>query len=250
MPVMDEFREEREAMKTASLKEKWQYFLDYYKWYVIGGAIAIAFFGTLIHDMVTAKDWTFYGFFINAYNTDEASDAFFNAFAEKAQLDLENYAADIDDTMSLDLNSMSEVTMTSNEKMTVYMAAGDVDFVAADETTFSHYATNETFFDITTILSPEQLEKYEPYIYYVDMAEVRARSEASLNGTFDDYVKKEYDHHSPEGLEDPVPVGLYIGHCEQLNKHYTFKEEAVVIGIPLNTTHLETSLAFIDYIFE
>lgn len=250
MPVMDEFREEREAMKNATLKEKWQYFLDYYKWYVIGGVIAVVFFGTLIHDMVTSKDWTFYGFFINAYNSDEASDAFFNDFAEKAQLDLENYAADIDDTMSIDLNSYSEVTMSSNEKMTVYLAAGDVDFIAADETTFTHYATEDTFYDITAILSAEQLEKYKPYIYYVDMAEVRAREEASLNGTFDDYVKKEYDHLNPQEMEDPVPVGLYIGHCKQLTDYYTFKEEKVVIGIPLNTTHLETALAFIDYIFE
>ena len=66
----------------------------------------------------------------------------------------------------------------------------------------------------------------------------------------DKYVKKEYDHHSPEGLEDPVPVGLYIGDCEQITNHYTFNEESVVIGIPLNTSHLETTLPFIDYIFE
>lgn len=250
MPVMDEFREEREALKNAGLKEKWQYFLDYYKWYVIGGVIAIIFFGTLIRDMVNSKDWIFYGFFINAYNTDEASDAFFNGFAEKSQLDLENYVADIDDTIRIDIHNLNEITISSNEKMTIYLAAGDLDFIAADETTFSHYATDETFFDITTILTPEQLEKYEPYIYYVDMAEVRARNEASLNGTFDKYVKKEYDHHSPEGLEDPVPVGLYIGDCEQITKHYTFNEESVVIGIPLNTSHLETTLTFIDYIFE
>lgn len=250
MPVMDEFREEREAMKNATLKEKWQYFLDYYKWYVIGGVIAIAFFGTLIHDMVTAKDWVFFGFFINAYNTDEASDLFLNGFTELAQLDLENYAADIDDTISINLNSYDEITMTSNEKMNVYLAAGDLDFIAADETTFSHYATSDTYFDITTILSAEQLEKYEPYLYYTDMAEIRAREEASLNGTFDDYAKKEYDHRNPEEMEDPVPVGLYIGHCENITNYYTFKEEDVVIGIPLNTTHLETSLQFIDYIFE
>ena len=250
MPVMDEFREEREAMKNATIKEKWQYFLDYYKWYVIGGVIAIVFFGTLIHDMVTSKDWTFYGFFINAYNSDQASDDFFDDFAEYAELDLENYAADIDDMMSLDINSYDDVTMSSVNKLTVYMAAADVDFIAADATTFEHYASSDNFFDVTTILSEEQLEKYQDYIYYADMAEIRARDEASQNGDFDSYVKPVYDHRKPEDMEEPVPVGLYIGHSERLTATYTFKEEDVVIGIPLNTRHLETSLKFIDYILE
>ena len=250
MPVMDEFREESESIKTATIKEKWQYFLDYYKWYVIGGVAIFLFLFFLIRDMVNSKDWTFFGFFINAYNTQEASDAFFDEFAELAQLDLENYAGDIDDTMSLNINSYDEVTMTSVNKLTVYMAAADVDFIAADATTFEHYATVDNFFDVRTILSDEQLEKYSEYIYYVDMAEVRARDEASLNGTFDDYVKPVYDHRNPDEMEEPVPVGLYIGHSERLKATYTFKEEDVVIGIPLNTTHLETVLLFIDYILE
>ena len=42
MPVMDEFREEREAIKQKSRKEQWDYFWGYYKWYVIGGAALLA----------------------------------------------------------------------------------------------------------------------------------------------------------------------------------------------------------------
>ena len=36
MPVMDEFREEREAIKNAGWDYKLKYFWDYYKWFVIG----------------------------------------------------------------------------------------------------------------------------------------------------------------------------------------------------------------------
>ena len=56
MAVMDEFREEREALKNADAKTKWQYFLDYYKWYVIGGAAVLAFVISMIHSALTAKD--------------------------------------------------------------------------------------------------------------------------------------------------------------------------------------------------
>ncbi len=42
MAVMDEFREEREALKHGTPKEKFNYFMDYYKWYVIIGILVIA----------------------------------------------------------------------------------------------------------------------------------------------------------------------------------------------------------------
>ena len=40
MAVMDEFREKREKIRTASAKEKWKYFTDYYLvWTLIGLAV-------------------------------------------------------------------------------------------------------------------------------------------------------------------------------------------------------------------
>ncbi len=250
MPVMDEFREERESIKNSNFKQKIQYFLDYYIWYVVGGIIAIIFFSWLIHDILNSKDWTFYGFFINAYGEERATEEYFNEFAELAQLDLENYGAMIDSSMSLDVNSYNEMTMSTVNRIMVAMAAGDVDFFAADTASFNHYATTETFLDMTKALPPELLEKCEPYLYYIDMAEVRRKDEYSKRADYDSYIPKEYDHRNPEGLEDPVAVGLYIDSCEELMSVYTFTSDEVILGIPLNTSHLETSLQFIDYIFE
>ena len=67
MAVMDEFREEREALKNADLKTKWQYFLDYYKWWVIGIAAALAFVISMIYSALTAKDNALSGYFLNTY---------------------------------------------------------------------------------------------------------------------------------------------------------------------------------------
>ncbi len=250
MPVMDEFRDERESIKDGTPKQKFQYFLDYYIWYVIGGIIAIIFFGWLLHDILNSKDWTFYGFFINAYGEERATEEYFNEFAEVANLDLETYAGMIDSSMSLNVNSYNEMTMSTVNRLMVSMAAGEVDFFAADTASFNHYATTETFLDMTEILPPDLLEKCEPYLYYVDMAEVRRRDEYNSAGRYDDYIPKEYDHRSPEGLDDPAAIGLYIEECEELMSVYTFSTEEVILGIPLNTTHLDTSIKFVDYIFE
>ena len=56
MPVMDEFQEEREKIKTASPEKKWQYFKDYYLKWVIGigiGAVIVIYF---VVSIITKKD--------------------------------------------------------------------------------------------------------------------------------------------------------------------------------------------------
>ena len=56
MPVMDEFKEEREALKHGTPKQKFAYFLDYYKWHVIVALAVIGFAGSLIYQAVTCKE--------------------------------------------------------------------------------------------------------------------------------------------------------------------------------------------------
>ena len=95
---MDEFKEERAAMKNGTPKEKLTYFFDYYKWHVIVGVIAVIFAVTLIHQVATRKDTAFYALMLNvsAYNyMDDSENA--NAFAEyagKAKTGLQDYKSD------------------------------------------------------------------------------------------------------------------------------------------------------------
>ncbi len=250
MPVMDEFREEREALKNASFKEKWDYFREYYKWHVIGGAIIIILLVIFIRDVVNKKDWIFYGAMINSAAVEEQSDIFLNDFVELAQLDTENYAVMFDTSYSIKKGSYDEISGAAAQKLLVNLTAADLDFVISDATTFEQYATIDTFMDVRTLFTAEELEKYEPYFYYVDMAEVDRITEGNLSADYDSYKGVEYDHTKPENMERPVPVALYINSSEKLSKAYLFKEEAVVLGVPLNTKHLETTLMFIDYLFK
>ena len=250
MPVMDEFREEREAIKNGTLKEKWDYFWEYYKWYVIGTAVIVSLLVIFIRDMVNKKDWIFYGAIFNAYATEEQSEAFLNDFVELVQLDTENYSVMFDTSYSITRGSYDEISSAAAQRFLVNLTAADLDFVISDESTFAQYATIDTFMDMRTLFTGEELEKYEPYFYYVDMAEVDKITEGNLSASYDSYQGEDYDHTDPESMERPVPVALYIDSSEKLNQTYVFKEEAVVLGIPLNTTHLDTTLLFIDYLFE
>ena len=263
MPVMDEFKEEREALKNASFKEKWQYFLDYYKWYVIGGGVALLLVCLFIRDVVTAKDYALYGTFINEYafqNEDgsEKGQALMDEMAERLEIDTEKYDVIIDSTLTIGGSSSVDVTgMTANEvsyqseqKLMVYIAAGDVDYIAADSTTFLQYATTETFHDLRNVLTPEQQEKYEPYYYYVDMDEVAKANEAATNLAADSYVPRVYDPLDPSTCVDPVPIAICINNSPKVMDAYYFREEIVPMGIVVNSSHVEETLMFIDYLFE
>lgn len=250
MPVMDEFREEREALKNGTFKQKMQYFWDYYKWHVIIGAFVLVLLVIFIKDIVNNKDFAFHGFFINTRANHGVSELFLDEFVQLAELDTEKYEVFIDSDESIIKNSYDEITSAAHQQLTISIMAEEVDFVAMDEDTFGQYASTSTYFDMREILSDEQIAKYEPYFYYIDMADVRKIDESRQEASIDVYQGKEYDHTTPEGQEDPVPVALYIHSSEKLLAAYDFNGEPVVLGIPINTQHLDTSLKFIDYILE
>ena len=250
MPVMDEFREEREALKNGTFKQKLQYFWDYYKWHVICGGFGVILLIIFIKDMLDNKDFAFYGFFINTNTNEAVSTAFLDTFSELAGLDTETYAVVIDSSQTIVRNSYDEITNAAHQKLTISIMAEEVDFVAMDEDTFGQYASTSTYFDLREILTEEQIEKFEPYFYYVDMADVRKIEESRKQASYDVYQGAEYDHTSPEGLEDPVPMAIYINGSEKLAAAYDFYGNPAVLGIPLNTKHLDTSLQFMEYIIE
>lgn len=252
MPVMDEFKEEREALKHGTLKQKWQYFLDYYKWFVIVGVLILIFAGSFLYQLITRKERAIFAALVNAYELEPAA-AYPETFAEYAGIDLEEYDVFFDSSMYLDSSNLAAVdenTMATTQKLMVYIAAREIDILVASESTINSYAYNETFHDLRTILSAEQIKKYEPYFYYMDQSIADARNEADTTG--DDYVSvPDYPSpRNPEAMENPIPVGIYLDEAEDLKENYYFMDETVILGIPANTQHLENAVQYIDFIFQ
>lgn len=250
MAVMDEFREERQALKDASFKKKWEYFLDYYKWYVIGGIAVIAFVISIVHNALTAKESALFGYFLNTYADAEQNDVFLNEYAAAAGIDTKEYELTIDSSLQYTNGGMDQNSYYTIQKIMVTIAATDVDFLAGNEEAFDYYATSDTFFDLREIYTEDELEKYQDYIYYIDMAVVREKSAIVDSGDFEEYVAPVYDHFAPEEMTDPVPIALCIQDCPKLANIYYFKEGPIPMGVVVNTEHLDATKQFIDYLFE
>ncbi len=251
MAVMDEFKEEREALKDAGFKKKFRYFLDYYKWYVIISVLAVILVGTFIYEIVTQRENMFYAVHLNSVAR-ESSEEFTQKFAEYAGIDMEKYNVILDSNMTITFDSYSESVAASAQKLAAYLAAGDLDVMVSAGRMFADYANSDCFYDLREILTPQQLEKYEPYFYYVDWTMVEKRNAMSSN--LEDVSNLEYpDPSKPEEMERPVPVAIYVNSSKALADSYYFQDNedgSLAIGVFGNTGRLETALKYIDYLLQ
>lgn len=245
MPVMDEFREEREALKHGTWKQKLSYFIDYYKWHTIITAAVLILIITTAVQIINRKDVGFYVCMLNTAELDAGD--YVTAFAEYANIDTNTYDLIFDTSMTINVGEIDQESIAGTQKLMVYIAASELDAMVTDADTIANYANSQYFFDLREILTPEQSERYEPYFYYVDWKAVLERQEASDN--YDEsYVPSYPDPRKPEEMEQPVPVGIYLEKSELLKSKFYFRSNDVVVSIFQNSTRPETALQFIDYL--
>lgn len=247
MPVMDEFREEREALKHGTPQQKFSYFMDYYKWHVIIGVAAVIFVVTTIYQIATQKDTAFYAALVNGLDLENA-ESYGQSFAEFAGIDTESYSVQFDTTLRIQLNSYDESSVASSQKMAALIASKDIDVLVSDIDIINQYAYNDTFLDLRDFLTEEQFAAYEPYFYYMDLAVYTEKEAAFSSGNFE-YVTEYPDPRKPETMEEPVPVGIYLDTAAGLKENYYYSGD-VVIGVVGNTTRPETASKFIDFAME
>lgn len=245
MPVMDEFREEREALKHGTLQQKLTYFVDYYKWHAVIAVIAVSVVISFAVHALTRKETALFVCMVNTYALE--SEAYIAGFAEFADIDLDSQELTFDTSISIQENARDELSMASSQKLLAYIVAEELDVMITDTETIQLYTSNGFFYDMREFLTPEQAERYEPYFYYIDMKAVQELQEAMDN--FDEtYVPSYPDPRKPDQMEQPVPVGLYLKKSEEFTNSFSFKTEDTVLAVLQNTKRPETVLQFIDYV--
>ena len=249
MAVMDEFKEEREALKHGTPKEKLSYFWYYYKWHVIISVIVIAIVVSFVHQMLNRREIAFSAVMLNAsaLNQETTLPDFAEDFAALEGIDLNSEDLSFDTSIRIEEESMDEISVTSSQKLMVYVAADELDTMITDRDSFRKYANSSMFYDLRDILTEEQITALEPYFYYVDRTVVLAIEEA--NDSLDTEYTPEYpDPLHPEDMEDPVPVGICLDSCKALTDNYYFRGEGIVMGIYANAQHADIAVDLAEYL--
>ncbi len=252
MAVMDEFKEERnKILKEGTFKEKLKYFWDYYKWHTIGGIAAVVCVIWIAYDVTHQDESLLYVALINCSSVYDTSEYVSG---------VEDYLG-VESGQAITIESSLDVTddttaYTSYEVIAVRIASNEMDVMVADEEFISDYAQEDSLIDLTTVMSEEQLERYSDYFYYVDYALIESGYYEET--AYEDQVfEGTADHASPEDMEQPVAVGVYIATTAEegdyvctssdFNLNYYYSGEAV-FSLLCYSEHSEAALQFLDYI--
>lgn len=247
MPVMDEFKKEREEIRQKSLKEKLAYFFDYYKWHTLAATVLLAAAISLIIQLVNQKDCVLYICLMNTMTSSNMDD-YVQSFEEYIGIDRSDYEVTLDTSMYIEIGGTDSATAASFQKLAVYIASGDLDLMITSPEIIQYYVDQKIFYDLRKVLTPDQIALYEPYFFYVDQTIVDAVIETEANG---DFYEGEYsDPRQPEAMEDPVPVGIFLDDCLRFKENILFGDEENVLCVIVTSSHIETGLKFIDFIMQ
>lgn len=260
MAVRDEIREQIKKTQNMTPKQKLGYFWEYYKMHTIIVIVAIAFIITVVRSIMNNKDFCFYSVMMNVYDLN--STAIGEDFAEYAQLDTENYECYIDTTTTLSYRTMTEYDMATAQKMMALVQTKDLDVITANSEIYGNYAANGIFADLRTVLSAEEIERYQDHFYYIDatvlddeyeLEESTGDSTISLEEeaemTDEDITAEAETHRHPENMEDPMPVGIFINDSALATSTSCYVGTDAIAGIVVNTQRLDTARTFLDYLW-
>lgn len=266
MSIAKEIREEqKKALRTMNTREKLAYFWEYYKIHTLAAIMLTAMVISLVKQYVTHKDMRFYAVLIDALITDSNSglnEILSEEFLEYAQIDPGEYEVYFDTSISISENTDAQYLYVNQQKLFALLAAGSINAFIADTEIFEEYAQLEYFYDIESLLSGEELDKYGPYLYYTDASTFGKASDISLDdeNTWEDPGNLVINHRDPSTMDKPVAVGVvltegnkiadagYYTYLRQVGYEYQGYPSDAVLGIPLACKEPELVIRFLEYL--
>lgn len=173
MAVSDDIKKQHKKVRKKGFKAMVSYFWDYYKVPTAIVLMAAVFLFFLIRDMTSTLPYGFYAMMINSTLHPDGNDIA-DDFAQYAGIDTQSVDVIIDTSQSLSTGTYNTYDVSTQEKIMTITAAGDLDVMIADQSVFEQYARNSYMMDLRELMSEEELNKYDGYIYYIDGAILKA----------------------------------------------------------------------------
>lgn len=248
MGIRDEIRRERKAyFATATPKQKFEYLLHYYGPTALLVAVIIGFTLYFVLQTVLQPKSVLNGTFINLYTYDTIDEAnkLGNKYLKDKGIDTKKYTAMFGSNLIMSDDLV--VTQQSDQALISQISARLLDFAVGSSKHLQPYAYEQLFVDLSTILTEEQMEKYEPYFLYIDKAIFAEKEDVSL----DDMDSIEYpDCTKPEEMREPIPVFISLTNSQVIHDLYGFNDPHRCIGIVYNGKNQDNALDFLDYIMK
>ena len=224
MPVMDEFREEREAIRHAPFAKKWEYFKDYYLLRTIIILFVAGILGSLLYTYISRKNTALYVVLVNFALQQESADELVMPFAgENINTRKEAIIIDNSSYISADANEINFLKYGYEDEQRLFsmVMTGDIDLLISGEDILKRYAQQEWFDDLSGVLDAEQLRSLEAagaLLYWNDR-----------------------------------PIAVRVPTSSKLLTCYVYNGEQgkdIYAGFPAGSLHRELASSFLDYLRE
>lgn len=248
MAAMDEFKEEREAIKSAPLKKKIEYFLDYYKWPTLIVILVLVFAISYIVHIITAPEILMNGIMINTYSKEDFITDLTTGFTDACGIDSSDYEVSLNSTVSYIAGDASGYSnQEAIQLIHTQSGAGVLDVMVGDLASMTEFVGSGFFADLSTFLTEEQVEKYKPYFIYTDKA-VLEEIEAAYDNMDEEIDIEVTTSTNPDDFKKPIPIFINVTSSEKVMAAYDYEIDTIVLGIPLSCEDIETTQNYIDYL--
>lgn len=287
MALNDEIKAQWQEVKKRSVKERARWLWEYYKIPALVFGVCAALVIWLIVSIVTNKpvalNVTFLNFEGEGSFDETAEQEMSGRLADAIGVDLSRNEVEV--SMSNFLapgESRDEVDIAMQQRIIVYVSAGQIDVLCADAWNFTTYSLAGMFTDLRTVLPADRLAELEPYLYYVDQAVIDARQNATTldteeeesameasaeaagtaftTGTIADLtdgaeaLKSEaigtYTLPDPSTMQNPVPVGILMTDAPLFKENGYYTVSAPIMGIPAPSTHQRAAVLAMQYLWD
>jgi len=269
--VREETKDQRAKLKNKPFKEKVKYYVGYYKYHVLGFGLAAFVFISLLVAFITHKDYTFFGMMVNSYNMD--SEILMKDFQDYIISEIESNPEKYPEVKVDDLNTFIDTDSQSSRvgngdfdastdtRITTMLTTSDLDILIFDSISFRRKAMNNMFLDLSTIMTEEELSKFEGKIYYLDYAEYEemlrleeqgySRNEdTTVPETLDGMYEELAAHIDPSTMKKPIPIGIVIDESEMVKKTECYYGNIPIFAIAGNTRRTDYCLLFLRYMYD
>ena len=247
MTIFEHIKKQHANIKDRPKEERWQYFLDYYKWHALAVLLAIVLLIQGVVSIVNRKEVVFSGILLNCVISID-DEAFLQGFYDRTDINgKKQQAAFYTDIVLTDKNNKNDIN--AFQRIMAGIATKDTDFIVGQSDNFRlcAYNSSKIFMDLRTFLDEDTFTKLSDRLYYIDGAVVEKL--AVPVGELQDANITYPDPTKPETMEDPIPVGINISDCTDFQEAYYFPNTTLYLGVIANTSRPELTKQFIEYLF-
>ena len=211
--------EKKADFKTMSKKKIIEHIWEYYRWHIIVSIAVVAGLSSLIYHFATYVEPSFNVVMLNCYNAlNDNSNSAFEPFLEQQGIDVPaKDAVELNSNLYFLEDDSEGTNYMYLQKLIALVAAGGQDVFLGNGEIFSAYTREGALMDLSTVFSEEFLENYE-LVYTTDA-----------------------------GTSEKYPCAITIRENKWLTDNGYYFSDHCNIGIFENNAHLDTAIAFVEY---